>query len=85
MAFPPDIDPKNGKIDEPIALRGEAEFLAADTAGKVYIFDPGVRRRRRRLESGHLNAVASWKACSGKSWRGPLAGTSAFKLTFARL
>jgi DNA-binding beta-propeller fold protein YncE len=37
MSFKPDIDPKNGKIDEPIALRGEPEFLAADGAGKVYI------------------------------------------------
>lgn len=37
MSFKPDIDPQNGKIDEPIALRGEPEFLASDRAGKVYI------------------------------------------------
>lgn len=37
MSFNPDIDPKNGKIDEPVALRGEPEFLAADATGKVYI------------------------------------------------
>ena len=37
MTFKPDIDPKSGKIDAPIALRGEPEFLAADKAGKVYI------------------------------------------------
>jgi sugar lactone lactonase YvrE len=37
MSFKPDIDPKNGKIDEPIVLRGEPEFLAADATGKVYI------------------------------------------------
>jgi DNA-binding beta-propeller fold protein YncE len=37
MSFKPEIDPKNGKIDAPIALRGEPEFLAADTAGRVYI------------------------------------------------
>jgi DNA-binding beta-propeller fold protein YncE len=37
MSFKPDIDPKTGRIDEPIALRGEPEFLAADAAGKVYI------------------------------------------------
>ncbi len=37
MSFKPDIDPKSGKIDEPIALHGEPEFLAADAAGKVYI------------------------------------------------
>ena len=37
MSFKPDIDPKNGKIQDPIALRGEPEFLAADASGKVYI------------------------------------------------
>jgi DNA-binding beta-propeller fold protein YncE len=37
ISFKPDIDPKSGKIGEPIALRGEPEFLAADTAGMVYI------------------------------------------------
>jgi DNA-binding beta-propeller fold protein YncE len=37
MWFKPDIDPKNGKLDTPVALRGEPEFLAADAAGKVYI------------------------------------------------
>jgi hypothetical protein len=37
MSFKPEIDPKNGKLDEPIALRGEPEFLAADAAGKVYV------------------------------------------------
>jgi DNA-binding beta-propeller fold protein YncE len=37
MSFRPDIDPKNGKIDEPIALDGAPEFLASDGAGKVYI------------------------------------------------
>jgi len=37
LSFKPDIDPKNGKLDAPVALRGEPEFLAADEAGKVYI------------------------------------------------
>lgn len=37
MMFKPDIDPKNGKIGEPIALHGEPEFLAADENGKVFI------------------------------------------------
>jgi hypothetical protein len=37
MSFKPDIDPKAGKIDAPIELGGEPEFLAADGAGKVYI------------------------------------------------
>jgi DNA-binding beta-propeller fold protein YncE len=37
MTFKPDIDPKNGKIDPPIALGGAPEFLASDGTGKVYI------------------------------------------------
>jgi len=37
MIFKPDIDPKNGKIGEPIAFHGEPEFLASDEAGKAYI------------------------------------------------
>jgi DNA-binding beta-propeller fold protein YncE len=52
MSFKPDIDPKNGKIDEPIALRGEPEFLAADAAGKVYI----------NLMDAHEVAVVDFKA-----------------------
>jgi len=35
--FKPDIDPKNGRLDERVALRGEPEFLASDGTGKVYI------------------------------------------------
>jgi hypothetical protein len=52
MSFKPDIDPKNGKIDEPIALRGEPEFLSADGAGKVYI----------NLMDTHEVAVVDFKA-----------------------
>jgi DNA-binding beta-propeller fold protein YncE len=37
MSFKPDLDPKNGKIDEPIPLGGEPEFLAADATGKAYV------------------------------------------------
>lgn len=37
MTFKPDIDPKAGKIDEPIKLDGAPEFLAADGKGKVYV------------------------------------------------
>jgi len=37
MTLKPDIDPKNGKIDAPIDLGGEPEFLASDGAGKVYV------------------------------------------------
>jgi hypothetical protein len=37
MSLKPDIDPGNGKIDAPIDLGGEPEFLASDGAGKVYV------------------------------------------------
>src|ERR1700733_12836865 len=37
ITFKPDIDPKAGKIEEPIPLGGAPEFLAADGAGKVYV------------------------------------------------
>jgi DNA-binding beta-propeller fold protein YncE len=37
MTLKPDIDPKAGKIEEPIPLGGAPEFLAADGTGKVYI------------------------------------------------
>src|SRR5205085_1714590 len=37
MSLKPDVDPKTGKIDPPIDLGGEPEFLASDGAGKVYI------------------------------------------------
>jgi DNA-binding beta-propeller fold protein YncE len=37
MTFKPDIDAKNGKIDDPIMLGGAPEFLAADNSGKAYV------------------------------------------------
>jgi DNA-binding beta-propeller fold protein YncE len=37
LTFKPDIDTKNGKIGDPIALNGEPEFLASDEAGKAYV------------------------------------------------
>ena len=37
MTLKPDIDPRSGKIDEPIVLGGKPEFLASDGAGKVYV------------------------------------------------
>ncbi len=37
LSFPPEIDPKSGKIGPPITLGGAPEFLAADGKGKVYI------------------------------------------------
>lgn len=37
MSLKPDIDPKDGKMDEPIDLGGKPEFLASDETGKVYV------------------------------------------------
>src|SRR5712691_11257913 len=37
MSLKPDIDPRYGKIEAPIDLGGEPEFLASDGAGKVYV------------------------------------------------
>jgi DNA-binding beta-propeller fold protein YncE len=37
MTVRPDIDPVKGRIDEPIPLRGEPEFLAADRNGRAYV------------------------------------------------
>src|ERR1700730_120445 len=37
MTFKPDIDPKNGRIEEPIPLNGEPEFLTADPGGRAYV------------------------------------------------
>jgi len=36
MTLKPDVDPKNGKIEEPIELGGAPEFLAAD-GGKAFV------------------------------------------------
>ncbi len=37
VTLKPDVDPKSGKIDEPIALGGAPEFLAANGSGKVFV------------------------------------------------
>ena len=37
LTFAPEIDPKSGKIDAPIALGGAPEFLAADGSGKAFV------------------------------------------------
>jgi len=56
MTFPPDIDPQHGKIDEPIALRGEPEFLATDRS------DNGGGRAYINLMNTHEVAVVDLKA-----------------------
>jgi len=37
MTVKPDVDPRSGTIDPPIALGGAPEFLAVDGTGKAYI------------------------------------------------
>jgi len=37
MTLKPDVDPKSGKIDEPIELGGSPEFLATDGSGKAFV------------------------------------------------
>jgi DNA-binding beta-propeller fold protein YncE len=37
MTIKPDIDPKDGKLEEPIPLHGEPEFLTADPSGRAYV------------------------------------------------
>lgn len=37
LTVSPDVNPKSGKLDPPIALGGKPEFLAADGSGKVYV------------------------------------------------
>ncbi len=37
MTVRPDIDPVKAKLDEPIPLHGEPEFLAADRNGRAYV------------------------------------------------
>jgi DNA-binding beta-propeller fold protein YncE len=52
MTVKPDVDPRSGTIDPPIALGGAPEFLAVDGAGKAYI----------NLEDKDLVAVVDLKA-----------------------
>ncbi len=52
ITFKPEIDPKSGKIDEPIQLGGAPEFLAADSSGKAYV----------NLEDKDVVAVVDLKA-----------------------
>lgn len=37
LSCKPDIDPKHGHMDAPVALGGAPEFLASDGAGKIYV------------------------------------------------
>jgi hypothetical protein len=64
MSFKPDIDPKDGKIDPPIALDGAPEFLASDGTGMVYINleDKGLVAK---VDLNQKKVVARWPVAPG--------------------
>lgn len=66
MTFKPDIDAKTGKIDAPIALDGAPEFLAADSAGMIYINlqDKSVVAK---VDLKQKKVVARWPVAPGGS------------------
>ena len=64
MTFKPDIDPKTGKIDPPIALDGAPEFLVSDGTGSVFInlMDKGVVAK---VDLKTKKVVARWPVAPG--------------------
>jgi len=64
MTFKPDIDPKTGKIDTPIALDGAPEFLVSDGTGSVFInlMDKGVVAK---VDLTTKKVVARWPVAPG--------------------
>ena len=64
MTFKPDIDPKTGKIDTPIALDGAPEFLVSDGTGSVFInlMDKGVVAK---VDLKTKKVVARWPVAPG--------------------
>ena len=64
MTFKPDIDPKSGKIDTPIALDGAPEFLVSDGTGAVFInlMDKGVVAK---VDLTTKKVVARWPVAPG--------------------
>jgi len=64
MTFRPGIDPKNGKIDPPIALGGAPEFLASDGSGKVYV-NLEDKDLVAVVDLGSRKVVARWPVAPG--------------------
>jgi hypothetical protein len=64
MSLKPDIDPKSGKIDAPIALGGAPEFLASDGAGKIYI-NLMDKNEVAVVDIAARNVVARWPVAPG--------------------
>jgi DNA-binding beta-propeller fold protein YncE len=63
MTFPPDIEPKSGKVEQ-IKLGGAPEFLASDGSGKVYVNleDKGVVAV---VDLNSKSVVARWPVAPG--------------------
>jgi DNA-binding beta-propeller fold protein YncE len=66
ITFKPDIDPKSGKIEAPIALGGAPEFLAADGAGKVYV-NLEDKDTVAVVDLSARNVIARWPVAPGGS------------------
>ena len=66
MSLKPDVDPKNGKIDEPIELGGKPEFLASDGAGRVYI-NLEDKDKVAVVDIRERKVVANWPVAPGGS------------------
>jgi len=64
MTIPPGIDLSNPKIEKPIALGGEPEFLAADASGRVYINIPD-QNQVDVVDLHSRKVVAHWPVAPG--------------------
>src|SRR5229473_38184 len=64
MSLKPDIDPRYGKIEAPIDLGGEPEFLASDGAGKVYV-NLMNKNEVAVVDIGARKVVARWPVAPG--------------------
>jgi DNA-binding beta-propeller fold protein YncE len=64
LTFKPDIDPVNGKLDQPIELGGAPEFLASDGNGTVFINleDKGAVAK---VDLKQRKVVARWPVAPG--------------------
>jgi len=79
MTFKPDIDPKSGKIDEPIILGGAPEFLASDGGGKVFI-NLEDKNEVAVVDLKARKVLAHWPVAPGGSPVGLAIDTKAHKL-----
>ena len=64
MTVSPNVDPVNGKIDEPIKLGGSPEFLAADGSGKVFINIMN-KNNVEAVDLKQRKVIATWPVAPG--------------------